>query len=187
MPECLDFSGLSTQDRALDPRPTRRLLLTALLQDMSDVQKRDYSRKRTCPKCLKYFPSVFRCKYHAKRCTETIPACVKLLANNCDKLKRLDLSCTKIASEGEVYCTGRLFNDIFRSFELLTNRKYLSIFPEVDVRVMATDSPQRKLICLDLRTAMLIKVEFEIVKLELRSTLSELTARVAVQQYLSQL
>ena len=83
-----------------------------------------------------------------------------------------------------MYCTGRLFNDIFRSFELLTNRKYLSIFPEVDVRVMATDSPQRKLICLDLRTAMLIKVEFEIVKLELRSTLSELTARVAVQHNL---
>ena len=83
-----------------------------------------------------------------------------------------------------MYCTGRLFYDIFRSFELLTNRKYLSIFPEVDVRVMATDSPQRKLICLDLRTAMLIKVEFEIVKLELRSTLSELTARVAVQHNL---
>ena len=66
------------------------------------------------------------------------------------------------------------------------NRYYSVILNEclVDVRVMATDSPQRKLICLDLRTAMLIKVEFEIVKLELRSTLSELTARVAVQHNL---
>ena len=83
-----------------------------------------------------------------------------------------------------MYCTGRLFNDIFPSFELLTNRKYFSIFPEVDVHVMASDSPQRKLICLDIHTEILIKVEFKIVKLELKSTLSELTARVAVQQNL---
>jgi len=88
------------------------------------------------------------------------------------------------ASDGEEYCTERLFNDIFRSFELLTNRKYFSIFPTVDVRVVETNSPKRKLICLDLRTEMLIQVEFEIEKLELKSRLSELTARVAVQHNL---
>lgn len=80
VPECL--SGLSTQDRALDPHPACHLLLTALLQNISYVQKRDYSRKRTYPKCLKHFPSVFGCKYHAKRCMETIPASVPRSAND---------------------------------------------------------------------------------------------------------
>jgi len=70
------LSELPTRDRALDPRPALRLLPTALLQDMCVAQKKEYSRKRTCPKCFKYFPSEFGCKYHATRCTETIPACV---------------------------------------------------------------------------------------------------------------